>query len=214
MRVSIQDHGVGITPEVQARLFTPFTQAAGSTARRFGGTGLGLSICKRLLETMGGQLGVTGQLGAAATFWFALPLRPASAQPAGPAAQIDAWRQIVPVVVAKKPALIQTLALYRRSWGAPDVHVLADVQGVQAQKPSPSVWPVDDAGPDFQTVQTLAVATQKPIIVITAQEHDTFTPALKAAGATALLHKPLRQADIDDSIQAILADKAPNNASS
>ncbi len=59
VRVLVSDTGIGVTPEAQARIFQSFTQADGSMARRYGGTGLGLSISKQLIESMGGQIGVS-----------------------------------------------------------------------------------------------------------------------------------------------------------
>ncbi|RDU96937.1 response regulator [Trinickia dinghuensis] len=73
--ISVADTGIGIAPEEQAGLFTPFSQAQSLPASRYGGTGLGLAICKRLIEQMGGQITLRSDLGRGTEVKIALTLR-------------------------------------------------------------------------------------------------------------------------------------------
>ncbi|MFL9864269.1 transporter substrate-binding domain-containing protein [Paraburkholderia fungorum] len=76
LEMSVKDTGIGIAPEVQARLFEPFVQAESSTTRRFGGTGLGLTICRKLIDLMSGTLELRSEpgVGTRMTVRLAMPV--------------------------------------------------------------------------------------------------------------------------------------------
>ncbi len=118
LEASVSDTGIGIPPERMDRLFKSFSQVDASTTRRYGGSGLGLAISKRLVELMGGAIGVTSVEGAGATFSFTIPVEPA---PISVDARIGDWiaalRQRHALVVDDNATSRRLLARRLQDWG-------------------------------------------------------------------------------------------------
>lgn len=89
LRFEVQDTGIGMSPEALNRMFQPFSQVDSSASRRRGGTGLGLAICKRIVQRMGGCIGVDSELGRGSTFWFEVEMQWERASPEGEAPGIS-----------------------------------------------------------------------------------------------------------------------------
>ncbi|NCA71911.1 MAG: response regulator [Sphingobacteriia bacterium] len=133
LRFVVSDTGIGIGPELQARLFTPFLQEDSSTSRHYGGTGLGLSIVKRLAQLMGGAVGVESQVGRGSSFWLELPFEIAAEAPRQPAGA---------------PASLPRPALVEADVGAADAHRDQRLAGVR-------VLVVDDNHINLEVIEHL-----------------------------------------------------------
>ena len=106
LRIEVTDTGIGIEPDQQQNLFNPFVQADGSITRKYGGTGLGLSISKRLVELMGGEIGIISEMGQGATFWFTVRLQHAKADNTMP--------QVLPALAGRRILVVDDHVTNRR----------------------------------------------------------------------------------------------------
>lgn len=115
VKVSVQDTGIGISEAALTRLFSAFEQEDADTTRKFGGTGLGLAISKRLIEQMGGEIGVNSRQGEGSQFWFRLPL-PRAGVP-GFTLSEERFAGLRVLVVDRSRAVRDSLELTLRTWG-------------------------------------------------------------------------------------------------
>ena len=102
--ISVRDTGSGLSEPDLTTIFDSFTQIDGSYTRSHEGTGLGLSICKGLVEAMGGEIGVTSELGVGSTFWFTLRLAPAETRED----QVDDKVDVIPIEIDRSKLEIRS----------------------------------------------------------------------------------------------------------
>ena len=125
LRFEVEDTGTGISEEGQKRLFKEFSQVDASITRRFGGTGLGLAISRRIVEGLGGTIGVKSREGRGSTFFFELPLDRAAAADVDPAPLHGAGVSVTGRTAAETAAINATFAYFGA--GAATVKDEADI---------------------------------------------------------------------------------------
>ena len=190
-RVEVRDTGIGIPETAQDKLFQPFTQAEGSTTRKFGGTGLGLSICRRLAEMMGGEVGVTSRPGAGSTFHFTCILnRPAAKSDAPEVAVLDLAQQHIHIMLGSQN-LSRHLEELLAHWGATP----------HSQAPAPGQPAVPTPGKQLPA----------PIILFdesTADEVAGLVEKTPGALRPVLLERMGKQAELPADLESRLAGRA------
>jgi diguanylate cyclase (GGDEF)-like protein len=134
LRFEVADTGIGIPAEAQQRIFEAFTQADGSTTRNFGGTGLGLAICRKLVEFMGGAIGVESQPGKGSAFWFTIPLEEPAQAPGRRRAEREGLSGLRVIVVDDSPGVCRALERFLKSWGASSASAATGSQALKAMR--------------------------------------------------------------------------------
>jgi PAS domain S-box-containing protein len=224
VKLSVHDTGIGITPDVQAKLFERHTQADASTARRYGGTGLGLAICKRLAEVMGGAIGVESQPARGSTFFVTLTLPVAEAAAAPPAAtpalrQLDSGGR--PLLVADDhPTNRALIARQMQLLGLPVELAENGNQALAKWKHGDYALIVTDVHMPVMDGFELAQAVREiearegrkhtPILAWTAAAMDEEVARARAAGMDDLLVKPTELAELRRTLSRWLPFAATN----
>ncbi|MDQ1833771.1 hybrid sensor histidine kinase/response regulator [Massilia scottii] len=209
---SVEDSGVGISPEQQERLFQAFAQADASTTRIYGGTGLGLAISQQLVRKMGSEIGVDSELGAGSRFHFTLTLNVAPAQgPARLQAGAGARGKKVLVVDDSAPTR-EMLELQLRSFGFDASAVGSGAAALFALQLEPyDLVLMDWNMPDMDGLETArrikddpTLASIPSIIMVTAFARDHIKAAAEEAGIGAFLVKPVTASQLLDSVLATM----------
>jgi signal transduction histidine kinase/DNA-binding response OmpR family regulator len=219
LRFEVRDTGIGITAEQQARLFAAFSQADGSTTRKFGGTGLGLAIAKELSHLMGGDIGVDSAPDRGATFWFTVSVTPPQAAPvSAPAADGLCGRRLL--IVEDNPTNRAILEEQARGWGmvvetASDGHkALALLRQAAARGEPFALALVDMKMPRMnglelvRTIKADPALADLPAVMLTSLGREGEIAAAREAGVAAYLSKPVRQDELRKTIAEALHPRA------
>ncbi len=216
VRFSVKDTGIGIAPEHHELLFQKFTQADASTTRRYGGTGLGLAISKRLVELMGGEIGIVSEQGHGSEFWFTVRL----------AKQAEAERLLVPapeirgthiLVVDDNATNREVLSAQLRAWGVRPEEaydgpsaLLALARAQDTGDPFAAAI-IDMQMPDMDGADVARVIKadetlkRTRLVLMTSLGQRGDARQMEEIGFSAYLVKPTRQSDLFDSLSTVLA---------
>jgi PAS domain S-box-containing protein len=214
---SVADTGIGMSKEASARVFSAFSQADASTTRRFGGTGLGLTISKRLVELMGGEIGMESEEGVGSTFWFKIPFMAGTGRVVPLDEEEFRGRRIL--VVDDNATNLRIVKSMLEPLG---VSVLCSGEAVQAlrvvsesEKAGKSIdLALLDFHMPFMDGLTLAREIRArdrfkylPIVLLTSVTQREFVQEAAAIGIQAYLVKPLRTFQLIECIRKILIVK-------
>jgi len=214
LRVEVRDSGIGMTREQAGRLFQAFTQADGSTTRKYGGTGLGLTISKRLVELMGGSIQVDSEPGKGSTFSFTAWL--------GLGDETALRRKMVPeslngmraLVVDDNASAREILSEMLRGMGFAVGSAASGQKALEALDEAARDHPygvafVDWKMPGMDGIETARRIRERPgaprLVMATAFGHEEARSQAESAGIEAFLVKPVSQSSLVDALVTIFA---------
>jgi signal transduction histidine kinase len=231
LSISIRDTGIGISDEACKRLFRPFTQADASTTRKYGGTGLGLAICRKLVELMGGIIGVTSTPGKGSTFQFSLPFGKQKKANANTAvavaadAPLDSLGDVTRILLVEDNPVNQKVArqvLLKLGY----TQVQLAMNGIEAisewEKNRPDVILMDCHMPEMdgytasrkiRDLEAQRKLAPVPIVALTASAMTGDREACLAAGMTDYLTKPIGKQALGAMIRHVLDSNEGNSRS-
>jgi signal transduction histidine kinase/DNA-binding response OmpR family regulator/HPt (histidine-containing phosphotransfer) domain-containing protein len=220
LRISlcVEDTGIGIAPEVQEKIFEHFSQADGTTTRRYGGTGLGLSICKRLLELMGGRIRVESAPGEGSKFRVDLTLPKAVSGETSAMPAVDKLKGIRVLVVDDNRSSREILRYQLEAWRM-RVVCAEDGEGALTllARASASAAPFDLAILDMHMprldglrlaleIQSRPSLARTRLILMTSTRPAGSVREHEAAGVLRCISKPVRRSELLEAIQGVPGD--------
>lgn len=218
IRIEVEDTGVGIPADKLSLIFDQFTQAEGSTTRQFGGTGLGLSISRRIVELMGGEIGVESDYGQGSTFWFELTLEAQNSEPK-PMAKLQTCdlTGVVALVVDDNELSRRTLSEQLTGWGAKAYCVESAEQGLAILKGlaargsqhlpiviSDYQLPQMDGLEFVRSIRADAAIAATPVMVLSSVDRFALKRDLRALGVGSVLQKPLLSGALIEALQKMV----------
>jgi PAS domain S-box-containing protein len=216
----VRDTGIGISTAKEGLLFNPFTQADATTTRNFGGSGLGLSISKRLVEMMGGKIGVESQPDAGSTFWFEIPVEIAAP---GPQPLRDAAVSALSVlvvddnVISQQVIAAELVALGCRHAAA--ANATAAIALMQAARTRHAPFDAVLIDLDLPGIDGLALARMihaaqeidpRRLILMAPWPAQPESSVLAESGIDNRLNKPLRRAGLAECLRKAAGGTTPN----
>lgn len=225
---SVADTGIGVPPEKHRLIFEPFTQADGSTTRKYGGTGLGLSISAGLVELMGGSIWVESEVGKGSTFYFTVPVdRPPAFPSAKPAPAAERAPRKLHILVAEDNSVNQRLAtrLLEREGHAVTIagsgaEALEALGRREREPASFDLILMDVQMPDMDGLEATARIREReretgrriPIVAMTAQAAEADRLRCLDSGMDAYISKPVNVPDLMQIIDSVVPGGKSMNA--